>query len=593
MVYRLGNDTAIRYSGFHPGTVPDIPHTQISPRGLSSRLTEGSPACTWATWEHSLIQGNGSLISQAINSGTAIAVSDGSFREGVGTSAFVLEGPNSHGRIVTTNVVPGESEDQSAYRSELAGLYGIISTVEQICLEHSITQGSITIGCDGAEALRRAAAISQPVHPRDSDGDLIHAIRTKTRSLPIIVHHRWIKGHQDTFPGQHLDRWATLNIEMDLAAKRRLRKELQLPSPVKQILIEGEPSKIFLGGKKVTKDLAKRLFMHCEGAKLSTYWASRRLGPLAQHHIDWQSCGRASKLLSIGARVGKTKRVSGFIPVGKCMLRWKFWDNDRCPRCGNPEDARHVLQCSQSQDAWTTVWSNLTQWFNKNPSFDEVLPAIQAHMEAWQCKRTLTALAQDLPSYSPLLLAALTRQNQIGWYQFLDGFVAKEWESMQRAYYTETESRRSPSLWVAGLIRCLWESSRLLWKHRNDTLHADAPNISRHLERTLNDLVRLHFRQGPGDLPLKIYRHLFRGTVSNILSQSTYHKQQWLDNVVKAKEKLLRSQGLQGEASTLSSERKCLRDWLRLGPWRPSRYPQHLRRRPHRALQGIPLTDNP
>eukprot|EP00957_Ditylum_brightwellii_P176942 13478124-Ditylum_brightwellii.AAC.1 len=50
--------------------------------------------------------------------------------------------------------------------------------------------------------------------------DLISAIDYLLCKSPLIWKWRWVKGHQDDFYGP-LDRWASLNVEMDSAAKQR------------------------------------------------------------------------------------------------------------------------------------------------------------------------------------------------------------------------------------------------------------------------------------------------------------------------------------------------------------------------------------
>ena len=63
--------------------------------------------------------------SDVIYSGVAIAVSDGSFKDEFGISAWTIRGTTDEQHLIGVNTVPGSTEDQSAYRSELAGLYGL------------------------------------------------------------------------------------------------------------------------------------------------------------------------------------------------------------------------------------------------------------------------------------------------------------------------------------------------------------------------------------------------------------------------------------------------------------------------------------
>ncbi len=59
----------------------------------------------------------GLTIATAIRNCEAIAVSDGSFKDGYGTAAWVLEGGDCRGRIVGQVIAPGDEQDHLAYRS--------------------------------------------------------------------------------------------------------------------------------------------------------------------------------------------------------------------------------------------------------------------------------------------------------------------------------------------------------------------------------------------------------------------------------------------------------------------------------------------
>ena len=89
----------------------------------------------------------------AIEAGTAIAVSDGSFKEVFGTAAWTIRGASNEAFLTGVNVVPGAPTDQSAFQSELAGLYGILMAITTLCDCHQITTGRVTVACDGEAAL--------------------------------------------------------------------------------------------------------------------------------------------------------------------------------------------------------------------------------------------------------------------------------------------------------------------------------------------------------------------------------------------------------------------------------------------------------
>jgi hypothetical protein len=66
----------------------------------------------------------------------------------MGTSASFLfhskaTDPN---RLISVYSVPGNRGEQSAYRSELAGVSGSLSLIAAVCMVHDIHTGLITIG---------------------------------------------------------------------------------------------------------------------------------------------------------------------------------------------------------------------------------------------------------------------------------------------------------------------------------------------------------------------------------------------------------------------------------------------------------------
>eukprot|EP00978_Attheya_sp_CCMP212_P031782 scaffold121357_cov60-Attheya_sp.AAC.2 len=242
------------------GKTPTSPTTP--PGTLAARLTGTSRRSRrWVTRKIKM-RDDGADVAQAI-------------RDGNGASGYVLLGSSRHLRIEGSLVVPGCSLTMSAYRSELGGLYGIVCVLEDLCIQYTITDGHVTIGCDGQEALWQALGSLSSISPSASDFDLVAAIRRKIQALPIRTSMKWIKGHQDSLPGEAVTRliWARLNISMDLLAKQRraLHDRRANPDDLHHS-IEGEPWQLILDGKTVSKNFKDRLFQHCATPALMAYW---------------------------------------------------------------------------------------------------------------------------------------------------------------------------------------------------------------------------------------------------------------------------------------------------------------------------------
>eukprot|EP00978_Attheya_sp_CCMP212_P014615 scaffold37341_cov51-Attheya_sp.AAC.11 len=88
----------------------------------------------------------------------------------------------------------------------------------------------------------------------------------------------------------------------------------------------------------------------------------------------------------------------------------------------------HVLTCPAADAHWTASWSTFVdQWGVKNPSASGVFDSIKLHLDHW--RKSLPA--PDLVFYPPNLLLAILAQSKIGWQNFLDGFVAHQWDVVQ------------------------------------------------------------------------------------------------------------------------------------------------------------------
>jgi hypothetical protein len=140
---------------------------------------------SWAVSEVT-VSDNATVIASALAQGKAIAVSDGSFKNAQDTAGFVIEGDTRSGRLVGVNVIPGEPEYQSSYRSEIGVVAGILESLHCICEAHDIREGAMEIGLDGDQAMK-VVANNWPLDPGNPDYDLLQHVRGHIKVLPIII----------------------------------------------------------------------------------------------------------------------------------------------------------------------------------------------------------------------------------------------------------------------------------------------------------------------------------------------------------------------------------------------------------------------
>jgi hypothetical protein len=308
------------------------------PISLTDAIQCLPPECKWAVQQfHS--SDNGIRIAQAIQNGTAIALSDGSFKDGFGTSAIIIEASDPGDNIIAVNVVPGCKDTQSSFRSKLSGIFGQVIMINTICQLYGITHGSITCGCDGEDALRQSFSPYHTASTKGSQFDLLSAIQTAIKSSPITWKFQHVKGHQDKDADATLDRWAILNIQMDSLAKMYWM-EMFHQAPQSTSFITGEYWPVFIQGHKIHSSLQTSLYSSIYQQKMASHWEKKNRFTKDQFmQINWDACEMAMRRLKISRRHWIVKHSEGMCGVGKWLLIWKDRDTDACPLCSAPEDA--------------------------------------------------------------------------------------------------------------------------------------------------------------------------------------------------------------------------------------------------------------
>ena len=169
------------------GMADAIPPVRTAlPTGLDTHIASLPPSARWALHTTNLVL-SGPLVANAISQGICLGMSDGSFKDGFGTAAWILtDGTTAH-RAHGEFIVPGLPSNQSSYRSELAGIYALVLAISTLCTHYKLMSGAVEIGCDGKEALHRCFCSTFVPSPMHDHYDLIVATRALISSCPI----RW------------------------------------------------------------------------------------------------------------------------------------------------------------------------------------------------------------------------------------------------------------------------------------------------------------------------------------------------------------------------------------------------------------------
>jgi len=489
---------------------------------------------------------------------SVMAFSDGSFKETCGTAAWII-GTEDYGDMISGRAIcPGGPTDQSAYRSELSGLYSILAVIHQLCLFYEVKEGQVEIGCDGSAALRIAFGRDPILSSDIPDFDLVGAIYSLRRESTVTWSHRHVKGHQDEL-SDDLDIWATRNVLMDKRAKEHFQVAQKSE---RHFTIEGEPWQLWVDGSKVTVGIIPKIYSTTHAASSEAYWERKfNMTPEVIKQIDWQLIGESMRSIPRARQIFIMKHTSGMCGVGKFMKRWREWDQDSCPRCGMPEDAPHVWRCKGGGTAelWNKAVEDLTNTLRQLETDPTLQHIITFYLHSWWSGET-TSYEAPTAFYE-----LLQEQQQIGWDRFFEGWWSEKWASIQQQYYNLGKSTRTGRRWATAIVTKLWNIAWDLWEHRNGILHEGGNLITQSMTVQLNARVSWFYNDLSSRALRQYDRYLVHHSLYTLLRKDNNYKITWL----LVAEPVIRSSRLDDwrensrTDQTVNSMRRCMFAWLR------------------------------
>ena len=502
-------------------------------------------------------------IATAISNGTANAISDGSYDPIThkGTSSFIIvSGKTDKDPLEGDNWVPGTPEDQSAYRSELAGVGGILASTAIIIQKYNITSGAITIALDGESALDQAES-EKPLRISQPDFDLLQDIRARIKSLPISVKWRWVEGHQEE-KGKQLDWWGKQNKKVDLKAKAFLRKCKQKRRLHRPVRLLYEKWALYVNGVKQSKIDNDSLYATLFAPRTKSYWEKHhdiKIEPYAT--VDWEVSRLAIAKLPQGYKRWLVKQLSGHIGVGHMLQKRKWQDHSRCPLCNKTnEKTSHVLVCpnkSSKDNFKKKVEKHVTKTLAANNTAPSLQKAILKILLQYREGNRITPT--DFPTIFGIREAIQDQHTTLGWNNFILGRWSPKWQKAQQNYYNLTRSKRTSKRWATAIIHKLLLTVWDQWQFRNSIAHSDEGPISIALHRQLNTRISEEFQQGYAEISAD-ERYLFTSyTYLTLQEKKREYKQQWLASVQAA-----RTVTNNNNATTpyLAAMRQFILDWL-------------------------------
>ena len=500
----------------------------------------------WLLDSLTLDDDNALIWRQDIEDGTIKVVSDGSYnnKDKAGTAAWIMESACGNYQMGGTAPVPGPPESQSSHRSELFGLIAATLHINKFCKAHAVRQGSIRMGCDGLGAINIAKEDYEITKTSRKNFDFINILKQAKKAYPIEWSYQHVSAHQDDIkPYEDLNRWEQLNVIVDHHAKEAMKELLAIPSwqQCYSFSLPHEHCSVTFTDRtghntKIVSHLLPNL-NHCIGSKIIRgYWVTKKkFSAYTERWIDWEAVHKSHAQLQPARQQWLSKFLTGFCGTGKMIQRYGTQTHSTCPRCGAPaETALHTITCPHqgASELWDKEIHTLRTWMHNNQGHTEMTNAICDKLNAWRYNQPSPIITTS----NRKLREGLRKQDRLGWQNFIQGFIPKEFKACQQQHLINIGSQKSDSLWIARMQNKIWLIAWDLWQHRNDILHGDGSRIHSRDYRATNNQVIAEWTTGPESLSTTLHGHLFRGSLRQRLSSSISEKRQWLTSVWAARD---------------------------------------------------------
>ena len=463
--------------------------------------------------------------TEALRSRTAVAVSDGSWKEGLGTAAYRVGHGQGSGLVPlgqgSAIIRPGLTASGS-HRAELAGLHGVMAVVRKG--SERLTGGAVHIACDSTSAMR---CLDRSWHftADKADYDLLVAVQHKVQQALVDVYAHYVKGHQDN-TGKQLNCWEMWNVDMDTLAKAVWMQASERGAhtwPTNRVY--GPAWEVTVNGKWIQGIESNAIHAELTGPDTNAYWCHRTGNPAGWRHVDWAAIRQAVGMVPETTAVWLTKHLSNNSGSSATMTRWKFRPPQPCSRCGAAtEDSDHIHRCRGPGTA--EVWEKYVSAITASSVVDGLSLAMTTAMidglHRWR-----NGDPPPAPTGGDPLSIALRAQTQLGWEQMVKGFLATHWRAVQGEMDGQRDRKRRRTRWMARLAKCGWTYMRDMWDHRNESFHAADSAANTGMEELLDDKIRKEKEAGGADLP-ELIRDVWAADLHQLLQASVPHRQHWL-----------------------------------------------------------------
>jgi hypothetical protein len=487
-----------------------------------------------------------SWLVEGLKSGTLICVTDGSydrnFAPDISGAGFVLCCTKARKQL-RANFYE-RSKSASSYRGELLGLTALHTLLLALKRYFRIDLKQSKICCDNISALRRSEQRRRRVKTGAAQADLLRVLRTLTYCNELQLRYEHVDAHQDRKKlWWQLTLEEQLNCVCDDLAKKAVRRSFATPLPREgPYILPMEKAAVIINGEKLTSDVSKEVRYVLGKADAERFytatpkargvpggglgWSSDRF-----HQVAWDSLHDVLERKPDMFQLWLTKQSSGMCATRVHMSRLHDLLDNKCPNCGREERADHLNQCPSEYRTRliTEETESLEQWMRADSRTDSELAFYIPKYILFRGMRSMSSLGP----MSARMAKAARSQDMIGWREFMEGRVSKEFLMIQTGHCALAPTRLNGGDWMRQFINRILLISHSQWIFRNFTLHDQVRGYLRLQERkeVLREIDRLIDLE-PTEIPAES-RFLLEFDFDS-LYRSSFEKQSYWVRAMKA-----------------------------------------------------------
>ena len=478
---------------------------------------------------------------EKINNGEElIGVCDGSFfaPTNIGSASWIFKLSDSDETFIGHNITPGSKNNQSAYRSELSGVLGIIQHLIRLSTKYKIQHGKITIKCDCLGVIKTITNLHQFPSTRKKHFDLLSILFLSMQQCPFTINFKHVKGHQDDLLNfNQLDQWEQMNVIADYNAKEalwRYHQHHQEPPSLTSPKGALPPIQVnYLNSRTIISSrLLRNLKQHIYRVNGLSYWESKFNINSGDLHVIHKTLNK----LSPWRQIWHSKWFVGMMGVGKWLKRWNIQQHDHCPRCLSAhENNWHTIQCSHPEalKIWEHGLYTLKKWMRRNQAYPGLPEALISNLQNWHHN----IISVDIRyQHSPDLQEAINTQNHIGWSTFLFGAPCDSLIKLQDQHLKMNNKKTSGLTWFSHVIKILWDVKFEMWLHRNTFIHNTTSCLHILNKDRLHHCIQREYNIGILRMD-KTYQALFSYPIRSLLAKNDNFKLQWLHSIWEARDR--------------------------------------------------------